>query len=187
VFPKRSHVKNSLRGVEARPPLINGTARVTRGRGRVGARTHCPGSGHHQASGQDAIAVRTLLTKDPRILRAFAWHVAKQAPFTAASFSHVSLRRCTRPVLAPPSSSRCGGSGAARGGAANRTAGGPSGSSPPARRPRSCGGGPRPQDLTTERPRASNPFLKRGPSNLVRLESCRDSLRQTIDETGIEL
>ena len=30
---------------------------MARARGRVGAQTHCPGSGHHQASGQDAIAV----------------------------------------------------------------------------------------------------------------------------------
>jgi len=56
----RSYIKNFLRGVEARPPLINETARMARARGRVGARTQCPGSGHHQASGQDAIAVSGL-------------------------------------------------------------------------------------------------------------------------------
>jgi hypothetical protein len=56
-FPGRSYVKNFLLGVEARPPLINETARMARARGRVGARTHRPGLGHHQASGQDAIAV----------------------------------------------------------------------------------------------------------------------------------
>ena len=51
-------LKTSLRGVEARPPQINETARMARVRGRVGTRTHRPGSGHHQASGQDAIAVQ---------------------------------------------------------------------------------------------------------------------------------
>ena len=59
--PGRSYVKNFLRGVEARPPLINEAARMTRARGRVRARTHRPGSGHHQASGQDAIAVASSL------------------------------------------------------------------------------------------------------------------------------
>ena len=60
----RSYVESFLRGVKARPPLINETARVARvarARGRVGARAHRPGSGHHQASGQDAIAVRSPL------------------------------------------------------------------------------------------------------------------------------
>jgi hypothetical protein len=60
----RSYVKNFLRGVEARPPLINETARMARARGRVGARTHCPRSGHHQASGQDAIAVIVLVVRN---------------------------------------------------------------------------------------------------------------------------
>ena len=66
VPPGRSYVKSFLRGVEARPPLINETARMARARGRVGARTHRPGSGHHQASSQDAIAVGSPITFENR-------------------------------------------------------------------------------------------------------------------------
>ena len=55
--PGRSYVENLPRDVEARPPLINETPRMARARGRVVARTHRPGLGHHQASSLNAIVV----------------------------------------------------------------------------------------------------------------------------------